>query len=305
MSLDADARTGGDCAVCHLGAQARRGVVEVPHIAPPRVVFSHAAHRATPCASCHANVGTDPEPAAGPVTIRHLPSMAQCFTCHAGMHAVAPTVTACVGCHVRDPSGRMQTRFPEARLEPSSSLLGMAHDADWVVRHRWVGADSGPECATCHTERDCADCHDGRVRPPSVHPNDWLTTHGTMARRDAPRCASCHTVQSFCLECHARIGVSPVSAATVRSPARFHPPNNVWIEGPTLHAREAERSMQSCASCHAESDCITCHGARGVGGAGLSPHPPGFAADCATLLHANARACVRCHGEAALPTLCR
>ena len=61
---------------------------------------------------------------------------------------------------------------------------------------------------------------------------------------------------------------------------------------------EAQRAMNACASCHAESDCVQCHGALGIG-AGVSPHPPGFASRCRAALDRNARACVTCHGDIA------
>jgi hypothetical protein len=143
------------------------------------------------------------------------------------------------------------------------------------------------------------------VRSLRVHPGDYLTTHVAQARRDSPRCTSCHQVSRFCAECHARLGLSTMSAPDVRAVERYHPPNAVWVEGPALHAREAQRSMNACASCHAEDDCVTCHGALGIG-AGLSPHPPGFAAGCSALLDSNARACRTCHGDVeALRARCR
>jgi hypothetical protein len=135
-----------------------------------------------------------------------------------------------------------------------------------------------------------------------VHPNDFLTLHGEISRRNLTRCTSCHTTQSFCTECHSRLGISPMSAPIVSARARFHPPADVWVRGPVLHGRAARRSMNDCVSCHAERDCVTCHGALGVGG-GVSPHPPGFVDECRQFLEANARACRSCHvdvGELAL-----
>ncbi len=134
------------------------------------------------------------------------------------------------------------------------------------------------------------------MRPTRIHPGDFLSTHPVMARRDETHCTSCHTTQQFCTECHARLGLSPIAAPDVRSPVRYHPPSAVWSRGPNLHGVEARRSMQSCASCHAEDDCVTCHGSLGLGG-GVSPHPPGFAASCRTALETNSHACATCHGD--------
>lgn len=280
------------CGTCHAGFdEGARGRVVTPEPPTPRLRFSHRTHarEGMACRDCHGGIDEPGEDAA-----RHLPTMRQCFECHGG-----PTPTAsteCTTCHLVLPDGRMRSHYPEGWLNPPRWLHGMHHDADWLVTHRWVGADQGNLCATCHAETDCTDCHDGRVRPPRVHPNDWLTVHPQMARLDEPRCTSCHTTQTFCVECHARLGISPVAAPNVRSPRRFHPPPEVWTRGPVLHGREARRSMTTCTSCHAQRDCVACHGALGVG-AGVSPHPPGFVRECGRLLRANDRACRTCHAD--------
>ncbi len=288
------------CGFCHVGyGQGAPGLVPASLFPAPRLHFSHAAHvrRGMRCLDCHRGID---QTTLG--TRAQLPTMRQCFQCHAGAAASAPT--ECTTCHLALPDGRMRSTFPEGSMNPPRWLHGMHHDRDWIVRHRWVGADNGPLCATCHTERDCTSCHDGRVRPPRVHPNDWLTLHPVMARRNTPRCTGCHTLQTFCSECHARLGLSPISAPLVHTRGRFHPPANVWVRGPVLHAREARRSMSDCASCHTERDCVQCHGALGVG-AGISPHPPGFRAQCGRLLRQNDRACRTCHGDVSgLAALC-
>lgn len=294
-----DASTPG-CATCHTGYG-----VEGPRVVPEssfpdaRIRFSHELHvrRGMACESCHAGVED-----VALATRDHLPTMRSCMQCHDGRGS-APS--ECTTCHLRLPDGRVRTQWPEGRMLPPAWLHGMEHDADFIVRHRWVAADVGDLCAQCHTERDCADCHDGRVRPRRVHPNDWLALHAQMSRRDEPRCTSCHNTQHFCVECHARVGVSPIAAPNVRAPARFHPPASAWIDGANGHGREARRSMSACVSCHAERDCVACHGALGIG-AGLSPHPRGFADRCQAALDANPRACRACHADVAdLAARCR
>lgn len=189
-------------------------------------------------------------------------------------------------------------------MNPPSWLFGMRHDRDFLVRHRWIASDQGDACASCHAESECADCHDGRVRPNRVHPNDYLTVHPQMARREDPRCTSCHNAQTFCGECHARLGIAQESALIVRAAERFHPPPSEWTRGPVLHAREARRSMSACVSCHADNDCVQCHGSLGIG-AGLSPHPDDFRSRCGDLLESNDRACRTCHSDVrALADMC-
>jgi hypothetical protein len=133
-------------------------------------------------------------------------------------------------------------------------------------------------------------------KPRSIHPNDYLALHAQDSQRNATRCNSCHAVTSFCLACHARLGIAQLSSPDISSPRRFHPASSQWIRGPVLHAREAQRSLAGCVTCHAERDCVVCHGARGLGIGLHSPHPADFAnAGCARELARGARACLGCH----------
>ena len=287
------------CGTCHVGyGEGGTSVVLASSFPAPRIRFSHATHvrAGQTCESCHVGVRETRL-----ATRDHLPTMRQCLTCHGAQRSgstgsgstrsASTAPSACTTCHLSEPDGVMRTRFAEGQLRPPQWLLGMGHDADWIVRHRWVGADQGNECASCHRESDCADCHDGRVRPRSIHPNDYLTIHPQEARRDQTRCTTCHTTQRFCTECHARLGLATTTAPVVRATDRYHPP--AWDRA---HGLEAKRSLNACVSCHAERDCVSCHGALGIGG-GVSPHPAGFASRCASLLAANSRACVTCHGD--------
>jgi len=301
--LDRDDPTAARCGTCHVGF--RDG--EAPPVSSfptARLRFSHRTHveDGMRCRTCHVGI-----PEATVADRRHLPRMRQCFECHGpdGFSTEGTAPGACTTCHLSRPDGRLRTRFAQGEMNPPTWLFGMRHDHEWLVRHRWVAADQGGVCASCHRESDCVECHDGNVRPRRVHPGDYLTTHVEPARRDQPRCSSCHQVSRFCAECHSRLGLSTFSAPEVRSPDRYHPPEAVWVRGPNMHALEARRAMNACASCHAERDCVTCHGALGIG-AGVSPHPPGFANRCAAALSSNARACVTCHGDVeALRRRCR
>jgi hypothetical protein len=225
--------------------------------------------------------------------------MRTCLGCHQRSEA-APD--ACSTCHLTRPDGRLQTHFGDQVMNPPAWLGGMNHDRDFLVRHRWVAADRAEDCRSCHQPSDCVACHDGRIRRLTVHPGDFLTVHAQLARRDEPRCQTCHSPTQFCAECHARIGLATFAAQDLRRHVgRYHPPAEVWVNGPALHGREARRSMTTCATCHAEQDCVACHGGVGIG-AGLSPHPPGFRAVCRRFMEQNARACRTCHqaGDPAL-----
>ncbi len=298
-SADREAR----CGLCHAGFRDGEPPAE-SDLPTARLRFSHRRHVEVGmrCLECHAGVER-----AEVADRRHLPPMRACFECHApaGFDVEARAPNACGVCHLTEPDGRVRARFDEGDMNPPTWLFDMRHDHEWLVRHRWVAADQGGACASCHEESECAECHDGRVRPRRIHPGDYLTTHVAQARRDQPRCTSCHQVSTFCAECHARLGLSPMSAPDVRAAERYHPPSAVWVRGPSLHGVEARRAMSTCASCHAERDCVACHGSLGIG-AGVSPHPPGFEASCAAALETNARACATCHGDVeALARRCR
>ncbi|HEX2676744.1 MAG TPA: cytochrome c3 family protein, partial [Polyangiales bacterium] len=303
--IDHDHPSAATCGACHRGFDPKKSPAIAPvRGEPARLTVSHDRHAAAnvSCTQCHGDPAAAPAANGGKPFVPHMPAMSDCLSCHTGKQARA---LPCNGCHVSLPSGRLRTRFPEGRLVPHGAFLGLAHDTDFSVRHRWLAADESAACNSCHVEKDCTECHDGERRPRGLHPNDYLALHAQEAERNAARCNSCHTTQSFCLPCHARLGVAPLSAPDLVSPKRFHPPSGVWIRGPMQHAREAERSLATCTSCHVERDCVACHGGRGVGG-GISPHPPGFTGQCAARMDANPRACATCHNDLArLRAACR
>ena len=298
----------GSCAMCHAAYVPRMGNdvlrLELP---TPRLRSNHKIHadRNINCEQCHGAV-QEIELA----TREQLPRMKGCFSCHAMAGASRGAASnECTTCHLKETSGDkgvMQATFKEGKLLPPRWMGNLQHTADFIDRHRRVAADDSKACGSCHQETFCTDCHDGRVRPRSVHPNDYLSLHPIEARLDNPRCSSCHQQQQFCLPCHQRAGVTMTgSPGNVRGQGRFHPPARTWTELPRTrehHAWEAQRNIQACVSCHTERDCASCHASRGVGGRGFSPHPAGFASKCASALRKTDRACLVCH-EPADPSL--
>jgi hypothetical protein len=298
---------GGQCTFCHLGEDAGKdGRVARVVIPSPNLKFDHAKHlaRNIDCGNCHGAVG-ELELA----TRDQLPRMAGCFQCHAmGGPSEGDAKGACTTCHLVDMSGRLSSQFATGPLLPPDWLHLAGHTPDWIQRHKTVAANDSQFCASCHKEEECADCHDGRVRNRKVHPNDWITMHATSARLDNPRCTSCHQLTSFCADCHRRVGVTRDGPLANRpAGGRFHPEPAQWTYAPRgslHHAWEAQRNLNACVSCHSERDCATCHATRGVvsGGAGINPHPAGFASNCGTPFARNPRPCLVCHenGDRAL-----
>jgi hypothetical protein len=227
---------------------------------------------------------------------------------------LASLVSAIVACSSTRASMPEASRPTERPPRPSAPDP-LDHGTSFVNGHAELAGSDSQACAACHSENECVACHDGRVRPRSVHPNDFLSLHAEAARMNGPSCSTCHHSQSFCVGCHERSGIAesgPVGIAAGRG--RFHPPSAVWssvTRGPGHHAWEAERNLSVCVSCHVERDCVRCHATRGVGGPGTglpagagraNPHPSGFAEGCAPALRDNSRPCRVCH-DAADPLL--
>ena len=299
LHVTAGAGAIGQCAYCHVGAGAGEGGKVAAVVIPtPNLHFTHKKHlgRNIQCGQCHGKID-ELELA----TREQMPRMAGCLTCHAMSGAAqGQAKSACSTCHLTQADGRMQVAFTTGNLVPPRWMRDAGHDADWIERHKTSAANDSAFCGSCHTDKYCADCHDGKVRPRKVHPNDWLSMHPQAARQDNPRCVSCHQEQTFCADCHRRTGVARDAASGNRlAGRRFHLPPEVWTtapRGPQHHAWEAERNLNACVSCHTERDCTTCHATKGIaGGQGVNPHPIGFRSKCGLALQRNPRPCLVCH----------
>ncbi|HHH11629.1 MAG TPA: cytochrome c family protein [Sorangium sp.] len=303
MAVKAGDDENGQCGFCHIGDDAGKdGRVARMVFPQANLRMNHKAHldRNIGCAQCHGQIEQ-----LELATRSQLPRMAGCFDCHAMSGAAQGKAKgACVTCHLTEPSGVLQTSFSTGTMQPPDWLHNAAHTTDWLARHKMVAGANSALCASCHTESFCSDCHDGRVRPRNIHPNDWLSMHAQSARQDNPRCVSCHQTQTFCADCHRRVGVARDSASGARlAGRRFHPPSAIWTTAPRSprhHAFEAQRNLNACVACHSERDCASCHASKGLrGGSGISPHPPGFADSCAGAFKRNPRPCLVCHTSTA------
>jgi hypothetical protein len=299
-AVKAGTDSGGQCSHCHLGGADRQGRVARFVIPNANLHFNHKKHldRNIGCAQCHGQVGEIEQ-----ATRDQLPRMAGCLTCHDMSGAArGDAKSECSTCHLTNPDNTMKTRFGGETLEPPAWLHSAGHGADWLTRHKAVAANDSAFCGSCHTSSDCTNCHDGKVRPRDVHPNDWLSMHAQAARQDSPRCVSCHQLQTFCADCHRRVGVARDAPSGNRAIGmRFHPPPSEWTNAPRgrgHHAWEAERNLNACVSCHTERDCTTCHATRGLnGGQGVSPHPINFGSKCNLAFQRNPRSCLVCHQQ--------
>ena len=250
------------CATCHEGLDEGRPPEEqvaslfpvgtyAPLHAPasaPDLIFSHSRHMelGTECTQCHVGVDFSESTADG-----LLPSMGDCQDCHAALNVPAE----CSTCHTLSRTDR----------EPAT------HGEEWRLRHGLV-ARAGSEataddCAMCHTQSSCDDCH-SEERPRSHTGLFRLRTHGILAATDRDSCVACHRNDS-CESCH----------------EETEPLGHTGAFSGTLSTH--------CLGCHfplsSEAGCVACH--KGTPSHDLATPQP---AD-----HVPGMNCLQCHGNGA------
>ncbi len=279
-------------------------VVVIPN---PNLQFNHKVHidREIACTTCHEKLDT----IAVAAPVNAIPVMGKCLECHDGKQAPSD----CSTCHLTQPDGRLVTEFPEGQLKPHGFYRNDFHNEFFVQNHEQVARSDEGYCMNCHQRRDCVDCHNGIVKPTQIHPANWILIHNISARKNSLECTSCHREQSFCIDCHRRVGIVDLDPTRATS-VKFHPDGWVNLDGTMAtanhHMFQAQRNIRTCVGCHEERTCLKCHSARptdpwGVtsynsplhGGANtpVNPHPPGFKNKCGNMMQLSSRACVKCH----------
>ena len=277
---------GEQCARCHRddAHEVLPVLAAVPDRGAGDIGFDHDRHLAMPsiqgqCMPCHAGVVKQ-----GQST---LPAMAQCFSCHE--HETQWKAGVCAPCHAR------------ADLERTLPKTFLRHDASFARRHGPAAEAQKQLCQSCHTESQCAACHDvtqdlaverrqpERIERSFVHRADFMVRHAIEAESQPARCARCHTPDT-CDSCHVARGVS----ANRRGSRNPHPPG--WVgtnaASKSFHGQAARRDILACASCHDQgpaTNCIRCHK---VGGFGGNPHPGGWRSTQSK----SSEMCRYCHG---------
>jgi hypothetical protein len=225
------------CTSCHDGT-AKPRVTWEPRTGPRagNLRFAHAAHaRAVMatrpadsaltrnCAACHNERG------APRMEVRNAVA-GECLTCHGfqAPHVDLPS-EACATCHVAlaDAPGLTPedvARFPTPRSHEAPAFLRGEHGRQAIgpgppETPRAVAAS----CATCHAQNFCAACH---VNAPEVP-------------------------QIRALGVDARV---PVFKASLPAPPSHASP--AFLRS---HGRDSQRATATCATCHTQESCLTCH----------------------------------------------
>jgi hypothetical protein len=247
--------------------------------------------------------------------LTYLPD-APCSTCHMeGAGSIVPDTKSCLNCH--------DQTFVDAVKLPGLKT----HGPVWAFNHRPFAKGNTYDCAACHQQDFCLECHKSGFADEqgafsnnliNVHRSDFQVTHPIAARTDPQLCTSCHE-NRFCVDCHDNFAPADLAVLSHRrgftegtlggAHAFFTPeqcagchtnpntgqtvlPSHEWTN---QHAREARKNLATCQACHPEGDvCLQCHSART--GLMVSPHPSDWDDIKGRLERAsNGRTCRKCH----------
>jgi predicted CXXCH cytochrome family protein len=259
------------------------------HEVTPRVaeaVFPHARHAPLfpTCGGCHAGI-----PAGDSATM--FPPATACAACHNGQDVKTVAWTP----YRRPPTN---LRFDHVRHTRPTDSVGttldcMACHGEGAVPGRMVIARPKPEtCLGCHAHTapthlaassPCATCHVPLVRavafndstiaalpkPPSHAAPEFVAMHGAQAQQSIATCATCHARES-CTRCHVnadRVRSIGALASDVRvarvlrgTPAVYpRPVSHTKTDFGAAHGGLARANVETCATCHAQPSCRSCH----------------------------------------------
>jgi len=337
------------CATCHDGSVEKQ-VTWSPPAALPRtnLKFDHQRHAsdfsqrrgispdsAQRCAACHIAQGQ-------PWMQVSLAVNQSCLTCHGitTEHLAAPD-SACATCHVPLAQASRLTREDVARFgePPSHRVAGFPRSGHGqLAKPAPAGTGVAASCATCHARDFCLQCHvnapetptiqalapdpralaiTARLSAPNYHRQPGFAESHARRIGSGARCATCHTQES-CLTCHAGAAPTVVTRFAKAGPGRSagavvtrHRPSTHGADFTDTHAPLARAASRTCSTCHARTECLSCHlpspGATG------GYHPANFltrhpaaafarASNCADC-HNTASFCANCHAQAGLRSI--
>lgn len=190
--------------------------------------------------------------------------------------------------HRRTSAQRVAFRQEPGETQPAQSVVHTVtvHEAGFLLAHKAQAATAALDCAGCHTQRFCSDCHTGEASSSRrFHAANFAQSHAASAFSREAECAACHNAEAFCRSCHMQSGL----ASRGRLDVAYHTAQPQWL---LQHGRAARQGLQNCTSCHVQRDCLTCHSTTGWG---INPHGRDF--DASSEAKRAPRTCLVCHVE--------
>jgi hypothetical protein len=275
------------------------------------LTFSHTQHLAqAECSECHGEVAKSTTAPRG----RFIPVKHEtCAKCHE-----EEVKKKCEMCHR---GAREGVRFerPERRLRFShASHTGKVKECASChpkSGRRMPGHETCNSSA-CHQKSykamSCEQCHEDlsryAVRPLLAglkHGPGFARSHGAQARQSVKACTQCHD-QTYCAECH---GQAQAAAPSILWPEKVDRGFVHRGDFVSRHMIEARAQPQSCAKCHGQRHCRSCHALAGLaptveksiaGGVNRAHHPAGWNTTGSPDHHGrrarqDIRGCATCH----------
>lgn len=207
------------------------------------------------CGSCHVDpnnpVGMAPagEFYAGFAHKQHRREDIDCSTCHAnitsiGMEPVVPGMQDCLACHHKR-NGPLNCGECHQGKRPKPNDHSFA---TWIQDHGLQASAGVTDCAMCHEQSGCDECHQGINLYGNPHPPNWVFNHFAESSYGG-ECMVCHETREKCVNCHRATRPAP------------HPLNGSY-SGET-HEEDARAFIEVCLACHdvgnADPTCVKCH----------------------------------------------
>jgi hypothetical protein len=173
---------------------------------------------------------------------------------------------------------------PRAQQPDTTTHKVLVHPPGFVRSHGALAASGGSQCASCHAQRFCTDCHIGGNAGRRYHAQNFVSVHPAKAYGRDTECSSCHNTATFCRSCHQQVGLAAKSG--VRSTV-YHNAQPFWL---LEHGRAARQDLTNCTTCHQQTYCMQCHSDVG---SRINPHGPDF--NAAAMAKRNSLICLACH----------
>jgi hypothetical protein len=251
--------------------------------------FPHQLHEKLfpTCTGCHAGIATG-EPAMA------FPAPAACAQCHNGTDAKVvswngPSHTAsnlhfdhvthakesgatgdkaeCLRCHGQGATLSARPWMVVQRAPPAECISCHAHSASTHLA-------SDARCETCHVPLVKAvalsDSAIAKFPMPASHTDPaWIASHAPASEGALAQCAMCHARES-CARCHLNASTLPAITSLGndariarlvrgRAPRYPVPASHQSASFAQAHGALATLPAATCANCHSQSSCQTCH----------------------------------------------